>query len=456
MENRQDLRRSCHSAVVAATTVLALAATVGGWQPQAQLGNGRLAKPCPTPSELRLPPVDLVPVKVELPTAQFNGTPKDIRASRVKPVQTKAGPPFLAPAGTKNVALGKPVSSSDSEPVIGELAMVTDGDKEASEGSFVELGPLLQHVTIDLQAEHVIYGIRLWHYHQQPRVYFDVVIQVANDPNFTTGGQTVFNNDMDDSVGLGLGQDMHYVDTHFGELFDAKAVRCRYVRLHSRGSTTDDLNHYIEVEVYGKPVMEVPELVPLQIEMPKPTLQWQPIPIDSIPCLEPEPIEPPRGFLVPKGMRNVALGKPVSADSYATIGELDMITDGRKQATNETYVELPPGAQSITIDLGATHTIYAIQMWHWVKFRRVYHDIIVQISDDPDHITGVQTVFNNDMDHSAGLGIGRDWHYIETRYGKLLDAAGARGRYVRFHSNGNSGNDLNHYVEVEVYGKPVR
>lgn len=399
--------------------------------------------------------VKLVPVKVKLPTAQFVGTPQDIRAPRLKSVQTKLGPPFLAPVGTRNVALGKPVSSSDPEPVIGELAMVTDGDKEAGEGSFVELGPLLQHVTIDLEAEHVIYGIRLWHYHQQPRVYFDVVIQVSNDPNFTTGIKTIFNNDMDDSTGLGLGEDLHYVDTHFGELFDAKAVRGRYVRLYSTGNTTDDLNHYIEVEVYGRPTAGGPELVPLKIEMPKPTFQRQPMAFDSIPRLEPETVRPPKGFLVPKGTRNVALGKAVSADSYPTIGELDMITDGQKQATNETYVELPPGVQSITIDLGATHRIYAIQVWHWVKFRRVYWDVIVQISDDPDFITDVQTVFNNDMDNSAGFGIGHDWHYVETRYGKLLDARGARGRYVRLHSNGSTGKELNHYVEVEVYGKPA-
>ena len=241
MEDRQSVRRVQPRIAVAALTLIVL---------------GGLVVAATDPKKPREPrEVKLVPVKVELPTAQFNGTPEDIRAPRVKPVQTKARPPFLAPAGTTNVALGKPVSSSDPEPVIGELAMVTDGDKEAGEGSFVELGPLLQHVTIDLQAEHVIYGIRLWHYHQQPRVYFDVIVQVANDPNFSAGVKTIFNNDMDDSagLGLGLGEGMHYVDTHFGELFDAKAVHGRYVRLYSRGNTTDDLNHYIEVEVYGWP-----------------------------------------------------------------------------------------------------------------------------------------------------------------------------------------------------------
>jgi hypothetical protein len=198
----------------------------------------------------------LVPVPTDLPKPIFVGTEKDIRAPRTKPVQKDPGPPFLAPAGTKNVALSKPVSASDDEPVVGELEMVTDGDKDAIDGSFVELGPLLQHVTIDLQGQYEIYGIRAWHFHQEPRVYFDVIVQISNDPDFITDVQTIFNNDMDNSAGLGLGTDMHYVDTAYGEIFDAKGFPGRYVRLYSRGSTTNDLNHYIEVEVYGRPIVE--------------------------------------------------------------------------------------------------------------------------------------------------------------------------------------------------------
>ena len=37
----------------------------------------------------------------------------------------------------------------------------------------------------------------------------------------------------------------------------------------------------------------------------------------------------------------------------------------------------------------------------------------------------------------------------------LIDPKGIKGRYVRLYSNGNTANDLNHYVEVEVYGTPV-
>ena len=47
-------------------------------------------------------------------------------------------------------------------------------------------------------------------------------------------------------------------------------------------------------------------------------------------------------------------------------------------------------------------------------------------------------------------------NYIETSEGRLVDGKGAIARYVRLYSNGNSANKLNHYVEVEVYGRPPR
>jgi hypothetical protein len=194
-----------------------------------------------------------------------------MRVPNLAPVQKEPGPPFLAPLGTTNVALGKPVSASDEEPIIGDLEMITDGDKEATDGSYVELGPLLQQVTIDLQAECEIYGIRAWHYHKVPRAYFDVIVQIAEDRDFTRGVKTIFNNDMDNSAGLGVGANRHYVDTCFGQLFDARGMQGRYVRLYSRGSSANDLNHYIEVEVYGKPLGEATHLAPVQTDIPRPS-----------------------------------------------------------------------------------------------------------------------------------------------------------------------------------------
>lgn len=197
---------------------------------------------------------NLVPVEIKLPKPVFIGTPQNMQVPNLEKPLGKPRPPFLAPAGTKNVALKKTVHSSDEMPIIGDLTLVTDGDKEANEGSFVELGPFTQHVTIDLGAEYTIYALVVWHYHNQPRVYFDVVVQVSDDKDFIKDITTIFNNDHDNSSKLGTGKDLNYVETAEGKLIDAKGIQGRYVRLYSKGNTNNDLNHYTEVEVYGKPV----------------------------------------------------------------------------------------------------------------------------------------------------------------------------------------------------------
>jgi hypothetical protein len=195
----------------------------------------------------------MVPLPIRLPRPMFVGTPQNIRVPNLEKPLGKPRPAFYAPAGTKNVASGKPVASTDPEPIIGEINYVTDGDKEATDGSYVELGPFLQSVTIDLGAKYEIYAVLLWHYHKQARVYFDVIVQFANDPDFISNVRTIFNNDIDNSSGLGIGKDMHYVETAEGKLIDAKGAVARYVRLYSNGNSANDLNHYIEVEVFGKP-----------------------------------------------------------------------------------------------------------------------------------------------------------------------------------------------------------
>ena len=196
----------------------------------------------------------LVPLKIELPLPMFRGTPKHIKftANMEKP-SGKPRPPFLAPPGTTNVALEKEVTSSDDEPIVGELEQVTDGDKKGSDGSYVELGPGRQWVQIDLEAAHSLYAILIWHYHGEARIYHDTVVQVADDADFITNVRTIYNNDYDNSAGLGIGKDKEYLETHEGRLINAKGVKARYVRVYSKGNTANDMNHYTEVEVYGKP-----------------------------------------------------------------------------------------------------------------------------------------------------------------------------------------------------------
>lgn len=193
------------------------------------------------------------PLKIDLPKPMFVGTPKNIKVENLDPTTGKQREAFLVPAGVTNISAKKEVTASDEQPTIGELEQVTDGDKEAADGSFVELGPGVQWVQIDLKEKHEIYAVVLWHYHQQARVYHDVIVRVADDPDFITNVQTVYNNDHDNSAKLGVGQDKSYIETNEGRLIDAKGVKGRYLRCYSNGNTSNQMNHYIEVEAYGKP-----------------------------------------------------------------------------------------------------------------------------------------------------------------------------------------------------------
>jgi hypothetical protein len=196
---------------------------------------------------------DKVPLKTDLPKPMFVGTPVPIKVPNLEPAQKGKRPDFLVPVGTVNLAKGKKVTASDSDPVLGTLDLVTDGDKEGDEGSWVELGPGKQWVQIDLEKESDIYALMVWHFHSQARVYFDVVAQISDDPAFEKDVTTIFNNDANNELGLGAGKDLDYIETFEGKLMDAKGVKGRYVRLYSKGNTTNKLNHYIEVEVFGKP-----------------------------------------------------------------------------------------------------------------------------------------------------------------------------------------------------------
>jgi len=196
---------------------------------------------------------DEMPLTIDLPKPLFVGTPRPVKLDNLEKPRTGKRPDIMVPAGTVLLSRDKPVTSSDSFPIIGELEFVTDGDKEGVDGTFVELGPRLQWVQIDLEQPAAIAAIVVWHFHAQARVYHDVVVQVADDEAFTENVHTLFNNDHDNSAGLGAGTDFAYVETNEGRLIEGKGVVGRYVRLYSNGNTTDELNHYVEAEVFGTP-----------------------------------------------------------------------------------------------------------------------------------------------------------------------------------------------------------
>lgn len=220
---------------------------------------------CPTTSSLRISLVGLgffvgfsslgaesFELKLEFPPPLVISTPAPIKVPHLEQPGMKP-PKIMVPGDVTNVAAGKPVLASDPYPILGEAEFITDGDKESEDGYYVEFEPGLQWAQVDLESSQEIHAIALWHYHIQKRAYHDVIVQVSDDPDFANAVTTVFNNDHDDSAGLGRGPDPAYIETNRGRLIPVKQVTGRYVRCYSNGNSTDDLNHLVEVEVFGRP-----------------------------------------------------------------------------------------------------------------------------------------------------------------------------------------------------------
>jgi hypothetical protein len=223
-----------------------------------------LAMGMPAPGE------DLVDIDIKLPKRTFGGTPLDYMGENLEERVYTLRPPFKAPAGTTNVALGKTVTSSAEATIFGDLSQLTDGNKEAEDTSLVDIEGPVQWVQVDLGKNYAIYAIVLWHFHLEERLFFDVVIRVSDDPEFKEGVTTLFNNDHNNTSGLGVGKDKEYIETYEGKLIGAKGATGRYVRFYSNGNTETDTNQYLEIEVYGK-LLDQPEMVEIDIALPKPS-----------------------------------------------------------------------------------------------------------------------------------------------------------------------------------------
>jgi len=234
----------------------ALMFVVLGWA--AEMRESRASEAAGSVEALPPPPFvsEVVkPAVIVLPKPVFIGTPKDVKTSNLEARNPGEKQTLLAPDNCVNLAKGKPVTASDEEPIIGDLKMITDGNKEGSDGNSVELGPGSQWVQIDLGQEAEVYGVVVWHYFSQKyRAYYDVAVRTADDPDFTQNVRTHFNNDHDNSSGLGIGKDKDYLERFEGRIIETKGVKTRYVRLYSNGNTSNEMNHYIEVEVWGRAV----------------------------------------------------------------------------------------------------------------------------------------------------------------------------------------------------------
>jgi len=201
--------------------------------------------------------------------------------------------------------------------------------------------------------------------------------------------------------------------------------------------------------------MAADDLEPLILELPAPAFRGTPQDMVVDPEVEPLSDEPRPPMMVPKGLKNLARDKAVTCSTGTTSSTLGKVVDGDKEAYDTSAFLMKKGTQWVQVDLGASCEIFAIVIWHAHDVVKIYRDVIVQVSDDPEFKDGVTTLYNNDRDNSSGLGAGTDREYFETAEGRLIGAKGVRGRYVRSTTQGSTDSALNEMVEIEVYGRPA-
>ena len=194
----------------------------------------------------------LVDLVIEYPEEQVKGTELPKKVQNLEKPRAKGTAPKLlkVPNGCKNLAEEKDVTASDSDPSVGDLDYIVDADADGNE--YIQIKDGLQWVQINLEESKKLYAVHLWHYYVEPRVYNDIVIQVSDDPKFVKNVTTVFNNDHDNSSGLGKGTHKNYVEEYYGKSISIDGVKGQYVRFYSNGNSADKSNNYIEIQVYGK------------------------------------------------------------------------------------------------------------------------------------------------------------------------------------------------------------
>lgn len=202
---------------------------------------------------------DKVAIKFVIPPPHSSGTPKEIKSPNLEkdPGPGKLRPPIMVPAGyDKKLTTEDTKVATSEEPVTGENEFIVDGDKTPDATAMLQLPGGLQWVQLDLGKEHEISAVCVWHDQGDERVYKDVIVQLSNDSKFVDGVQTIFNNDHDNTAKLGAGKDKEYRERNDGRPMAAAKgdtfPKARYVRCYSAGSTSEPVNNYIEVEVFGK------------------------------------------------------------------------------------------------------------------------------------------------------------------------------------------------------------
>jgi hypothetical protein len=107
----------------------------------------------------------------------------------------------------------------------------------------------------------------------------------------------------------------------------------------------------------------------------------------------------------------------------------------------------------IQIDLEYPSKLDALVIWHKYDTNLdVARGVVIQVSDTPEFSSNSVTFFNNDYGNLNRMGVGSDYEYYETRFGKIIPTRGVVTRYVRLYCRGFHQSKESAYLEVEAWG----
>jgi hypothetical protein len=191
-------------------------------------------------------------------------------------------PKLDLPSGSRNLAIGRSVTTNFPEPLFGSLDMITDGNKGIvtypdgrlryvdADNCHVEFSPSVpgviggdghglgpRYIQFDLQDSVAVDAVWIWPGYREHGydVVRELVIEVSDDLNSKAKTKTIFNCDTDNSMGFGIGQDRPFATSRYGKLIQSSPIAGRFVRIWWNGSVMFPFEtRIVEVEIYGRPL----------------------------------------------------------------------------------------------------------------------------------------------------------------------------------------------------------
>ena len=81
-------------------------------------------------------------------------------------------------------------------------------------------------------------------------------------------------------------------------------------------------------------------------------------------------------MMVPAGLKNLAPGGKITcSDTNLPADSLTKLTDGDKEASEQSIIFLRKGTQWVQLDLGSPSELFALVIWHAHNMAKVYHDV---------------------------------------------------------------------------------